>query len=208
MPPLILPIEDETALARAVELIRAGQLIIFPTDTFYALGADPYNAAALDALYRLKGRPEDKPVLLLIADRGWAERLWEGIGEETRALMDRFWPGPLTLVALPGVGAPPLPTGRGLALRVPGNPLCRALLASAGVPLTGTSANQAGRPPARSAVEAAACFPRGVALVLDGGTYQGAEGSTLVDVTGGDPVVLREGRITREELKDALGKKH
>ncbi len=195
--------DDRALLDRAAGAIRAGRAIIYPTDTFYALGVDPWNRAALDLLYRLKGRPEDKPVLLLIPDPSWAWRLWERPHPAVRLLAGRFWPGPLTIVAPPGPGAPPLPPGLGLALRCPGSDPSRALLEATG-PLTGTSANLAGVGPPGDARSAAGHFPRGVDLVVDGGTYRGGEVSTIIAADERGVRVVRPGAIGREDLARAL----
>ncbi len=194
------------ALALAAAALRRGGVVAFPTDTFYALGVDPWNGAAVAALYGLKGRPEDKPVLLLVADPSWAGRLWGRVDPSAALLMERFWPGPLTIIAPAGPAAPGLPAGRGLALRMPGNPATLALLARAGIPLTGTSANPSGRLPARSAGEAAGYFPEGLDLVLDGGTYAGGPPSTIVECGPSGPVLVREGAVGAAEIA-AAGKR-
>ncbi len=195
--------DDRALLERAACVIRAGRAIIYPTDTFYALGVDPWNRAALDLLYRLKGRPEDKPVLLLIPDPSWAWRLWERPHPAVRLLAGRFWPGPLTIVASPGPGAPPLPPGLGLALRCPGSAPSRALLEATG-PLTGTSANRAGAEPPEDARSAAGQFAGGVDLVVDGGTYRGGEVSTIITADERGVRVVRPGAIGPDDLARAL----
>jgi L-threonylcarbamoyladenylate synthase len=189
---------------RAATLVAAGGAIIYPTDTFYALGVDPWNASAVGLLYRLKGRPDDKPVLLLIDDPSRAWRLWGEPHPAARRLAERFWPGPLTIVAPPGPGAPPLPAGLGLALRCPGHALAREILAATG-PLTGTSANRAGGEPPRDAAAAAASFDAGIGLVVDGGTYRGDAASTVVVADARGVRVVRWGAIGREELMAAAG---
>jgi L-threonylcarbamoyladenylate synthase len=203
----ILPLggkDDEEAHRRAELVLYRGGLISFPTDTFYALGADPYNAGALASLYRLKGRPPEKPILLLIGEQSWAEDLWEGINPRLEALMDRFWPGPLTIVAKASSGAPALPGTGGLALRVPGNPLTCSLLTRLGRPVTGTSANPAGREAPRSAAAVDGYFPRGVDLILDGGTYQGRGESSIVEIKPEGWEIIREGAVPAFKILELL----
>jgi L-threonylcarbamoyladenylate synthase len=199
----IASIDDHKALDRAAEHIRAGEAVIFPTDTFYALGVDPARPGALERLYRLKGRPDDKPVLLLIGEREWARRLWLMDDTRLEVLAARFWPGPLTIVAAPSASAPRLP-GHGLALRLPDHPPTLGFLRRVGVPLTGTSANPTGRPAPRTAREAADFFPGGVAVVLDGGTYHGRMASTVIRLNPGGFEVLREGLIPAQAVRRAL----
>ncbi len=203
----IMPVggpREEDAFRRAAALTAGGEAVAFPTDTCYGLGVDPSLPGAVDLLYRLKGRPAGKPVLLLIGEAGWAEKLWDNVDPVTRALMDRFWPGPLTIVAPPGPGAPRLPGAAGLALRLPGNPVTVRLLRFLGHPLTGTSANPAGLPPPASAAEAANYFGEGLTLVLDGGTSRVTGVSTMVEINGSDIRVMREGLVKVEEVMLAV----
>ncbi len=190
------------AFSRCKEVIRAGGVIVYPTDTFYGLGADPKNAEAVRKLFTIKGRQHDQPILLLIKDaeevRSWAT----GITPRTEGLMEKFWPGPLTLVfrARPEV-MKELTGGAGtIGLRVPGNALTRQLLASLDSALTGTSANLSGRPSPRTAQEAADMVGGMVDLVLDGGGTAGGNPSTVVDVSEGGPKVIREGAIPSREI--------
>ncbi len=193
-------------LRRAAQAIRRGEVIAAPTDTLYGLLADSRDEGALRRLFRLKGRPENKPILLLIDS---VQRL-DGIVRETpqvfSALAGEFWPGPLTLV-LP---ADPLVSERvtagtgTVAVRLPRSPLVRALARYANCALTGTSANRSGRLGARSADEVAAQLGRGVPLILDAGRVVRCMPSTIVDLVGGEPRILREGRVSAWQIERAL----
>jgi len=191
------PARPEQAFARCREVIRAGGVIAYPTDTFYGLGADPGNPRAVRRLFEIKGRQADQPVLLLIRDaaavRDWAAEVTACADD----LMRRFWPGPLTLVfkAQPAV-MPELTGGTGgIGLRVPGAIITRDLVRFLGSALTGTSANISGGPSPRTATEAAASIGDLVDLILDGGVTAGGKPSTVVDVRGEEPMVIRAGAL-------------
>lgn len=202
---MILPVDPAHpgyAFSRCGEVVRAGGVIVYPTETFYGLGADPRNAAAVRRLFAIKGRQIGQPILLLIKDadevRAWAT----GITPRSEHLMKKYWPGPLTLVfkARPEVMAE-LTGGAGtIGLRVPGNLLTRQLLASLDGALTGTSANLSGRPGPCTARDAAAMIGGMVDLVLDGGATAGGNPSTVVDVSADELKVLRAGAIPSREV--------
>jgi len=192
----------ERAISRGRDVIRAGGVIVYPTDTFYGLGADPGNPLAVQRIFEIKGRHAGQPVLLLINDAGEVRDWASEIDPAAERLMKKFWPGPLTLVfkAKPGVMTE-LTGGTGtIGLRVPGNPLTRQLLASLGTALTGTSANVSGRPSPGTAQEAAEAIGGMVDLVLDGGRTAGGKPSTVVDVSAEDLKVIREGAISSREI--------
>jgi L-threonylcarbamoyladenylate synthase len=201
---LIYP-DGTEARRRAAEVTKAGGLIAFRTDTFYGLGADPFNAAALEALNDLKGR-EGKAILVLVSDEDVAARL---VGRRTRAfhtLAARLWPGALTLVAAARAGVPELLTaGTGtVGVRLPDDEEPRGLVRACGGVLTATSANPAGLPAARSAEEVARYFPTGLGLIVDGGPTRSELPSTVLDVSDDQPRLIREGVVTRGEIEDAL----
>jgi L-threonylcarbamoyladenylate synthase len=197
------PASPEKAFGRCREIIRAGGVIAYPTDTFYGLGADPGNPAAVRRLFAVKGRKPDRPILLLVRDAS-AVREWAAdVPPLAGRFMERFWPGPLTLVltARPDVSEE-LTAGTGtIGLRVPGNELTRRLLASVGTALTGTSANIAGGGEPRTAAEAAQALGAEIDLVLDGGTTAGGMPSTVLDVTTAVPRVVREGAVGLTDLR-------
>lgn len=193
------------ARERASQVVKGGRLVAFRTDTFYGVGADPFNEAALELINALKGR-DGKPILVLAADPLDAERL---IAERTRAfdiLAASHWPGALTLVAAARAEVPELLTaGTGtIGVRLPDDEEARAIVRACGGLLTATSANPAGRPPARTAAEVAGYFPDGLGLVIDGGAARTELPSTVIDVTGLQPRLIREGVVTRAELEQTL----
>jgi L-threonylcarbamoyladenylate synthase len=201
---LIYPDSTE-ARERASSIINAGGLVGFRTDTFYGVGADPFNPAALELINTLKGR-DGKPILVLAAEAVDAERL---IAEKTQTfelLAARHWPGALTLVAAARAEVPELLTaGTGtVGVRLPDDAEARGIVRSCGGLLTATSANPAGRPPARTAAEVAEYFPEGLGLIIDGGTTRTELPSTVVDVTGQRPRLIREGVVKRTELEETL----
>lgn len=193
-------------LRRAARAIRSGAVIAAPTDTLYGLLADSRNEGALRRVFRLKGRPQDKPLLLLIDS---VKRLDGIVGEVPRifsVLTDEFWPGPLTLVlpADPHVSAL-VTAGTGtVAVRLPDSRLVRTLARYASCGLTGTSANRSGRPGARSADEVAAQLGCRLPLILDAGRVARTMPSTIVDLVSGEPRILREGRVAAWQIERAL----
>ncbi len=196
--PTLLP---GTEVKIAAEEIRAGRVVAIPTDTVYGLAADPFCPEAVERLFRLKGRPEHKPILLLVASRLQVEALAERLPPAFDRLAGRFWPGPVTVV-LPALPSVPerITAGTGtVAVRMPGSPLTLRIIRAAGVPLTGTSANRSGRPAARSAREVAEQFPGASLTVLDGGPAASALPSTIVDLTG-EPRIVREGAAPASDV--------
>jgi L-threonylcarbamoyladenylate synthase len=179
-------------------VISSGGVIAYPTDTFYGLGADPRNNAAVKKLFLIKGRRADQPILLLIPDQAVVKEWAEEVTPMAVQLMKRFWPGPLTLVFKAKKDVlPELTAGTGaIGLRVPGNALTRRLLAYLGAALTGTSANLSGERGIETAEEAREAFGDRVDLVLDGGRTAGGKPSTVVDVSTDLPRVIREGAAT------------
>lgn len=199
---IINPDRPEPAFSQCRAMIRAGGIIVYPTDTFYALGADPGNPAAVARLFNVKSRQKDQPILLLIQDAGEVRNWAAEITPHAEALMRKYWPGPLTLVFKAKPGVPPMLTaGSGtIGIRVPGNELTRQLLASVGTALTGTSANPSGGRSPRTAEEAMHALGSLVDGVFDGGRTAGGKPSTIVDVSAGAPKMIREGAISSREL--------
>jgi L-threonylcarbamoyladenylate synthase len=213
---MMLPFQTEEEISRAVpQVIRhlhAGKLLAYPTETVYGLGSAP-TVPALAALARLKGRPEGKPFLLLITGRRMAEEWGLIFSPSATALSDAFWPGPLTLVLRGGEGRlPEALRGRegGIAVRHTSHTGIARLVAALGVPLTSTSANRPGGPPAPGAERLVEVFGpeerSGELLVLDGGVLGNVPPSTLVDCTDVMPRLVREGAIPRGELRRAAGR--
>lgn len=198
------PVRPEPAFARCRDVVRAGGVIAYPTETFYGLGADPRNPDAVKRLFEIKGRPAGQPVLLLLHNRSMVREWAQGITTEAEALMDAFWPGPLTLVftALPSV-LQELTGGTGcIGLRVPGNAVTRRLLEALGTELTGTSANRSGGPALQTAQDVAAAIGGQVDLILDAGSTPGGKASSVVDVSTAGLTMVREGVVSELELRD------
>jgi L-threonylcarbamoyladenylate synthase len=191
------PARPEEAFSRCRDVIFAGGVIVYPTDTFYGLGADPGNAAAVRKLFAIKGRQVDRPILLLIKDAGQVRNWAAEISTKAEELMKRHWPGPLTLVfKAKAYVLPELTAGAGtIGLRVPGNAPTLRLIAFLGTALTGTSANISGGPSPRTAEEAMAAVGGAVDLILDGGMTSGGKPSTVVDVSADQVILVREGSI-------------
>jgi len=200
MPAAVISIQKsspEEAFTRCKDVIAAGGVIAYPTDTYYALGVDPLNAAAVRRLYAVKGRSAERPILLLLPDAGEVFRWTESISVTAEKLMRQFWPGPLTLVFKAQQDVPAeLAAGTGtIGLRVPGNEVTRSLLRFLGAAITGTSANRSGEPDARTAADVNRMLGEHVDLILDGGTMTAEKPSTIVDVSGQRPMLIRRGMI-------------
>jgi L-threonylcarbamoyladenylate synthase len=193
---------DTEDTAEAVRILREGGVIAFPTETFYGLGADARNEAAVEKIFRIKGRDFRNPLPLIVANENDLIPLVEEIPDAARLLMKRFWPGPLTLVFRASSSIPPrltADTGK-IGIRVSSHPVARLLAGMLGGPLTATSANLSGGPECSSAeavMEALRDLPD---AVIDGGATPGGKGSTILDVTVSPPRVLREGAIPGDRI--------
>lgn len=199
-------------IPKAIAHVRGGGLLGYPTETVYGLGGR-VDAASVSALAQLKGRPDGKPFLVLVSSVRMAEDLGLLFNDAARAMARAFWPGPLTL-ALPSTGTrlPGQLRGPegGIAVRYTGHPDVARLIRALGEPLTSTSANRPGTPPAPGADRLAEAFSAAVAsgqlLVLDGGALGNVPPSTLIDCTGKVVRLIREGAIPRAELRRAVGR--
>ena len=184
----------------AAKIISQGGVIAFRTDTFYGLGADPFNAAAVAKVRELKGREENKPILLLLADASVADRFIASRSKAFNDMARKFWPGPLTIVG-PAVAELPaeITAGTGtVGVRVPADDDVRELLRLCGGALTATSANPSGHEPARSAKEVMEYFGNRIDLVIDAGEVTATDPSTVFDVL--TQRILREGTIKARDL--------
>ena len=200
-----IPLEEQ--LIEAGALLAAGQLVAFPTETVYGLGANGLDADAAAQIYTAKGRPSDNPLILHIAEKKDIVPLAKEVPANARALMDAFWPGPLTLVVKKSDLVPSLTAG-GLdtvAVRMPDQDVARALIRMAGVPIAAPSANLSGRPSPTTARTVAEDMDGRIAMIVDGGACPIGVESTIVDCTSPVPTVLRPGGITVEMLTDVLG---
>ena len=191
-------------IARAAEILRAGGLVAFPTETVYGLGADASNAAAVARLYRAKGRPQDHPVIIHFSSAEKAFEWGREIPLAARELAARFWPGPLTLILKRSARAKNFVTGGqdSVGLRVPSHPVAQELLREFSGGVAGPSANLFGGISATTAAHIDEELK--VELVLDGGASEVGIESTIVDLSSPDVVLLRPGRITREEIEQYL----
>ncbi len=181
-------------------------MVCFPTRCLYGLGADAFDPAALERVFAIKQRPADLPLLVLISRPDQLAELAAEVPAAGRLLMERLWPGRLTLVLEARAGVPPrLTAGTGkIGVRLAAHPVARALVEAFGRPITGTSANLSGAGGCRRIAELEPGIARQVQLILDAGDLKGGVGSTVVDVTGADPVMIREGEVSRFEILAVL----
>jgi L-threonylcarbamoyladenylate synthase len=190
----------------AVAVLRRGGLVAFPTETVYGLGADASNPAALARLFAVKGRPRSHPVIVHLGAPAWMAQWASEVTPDAARLAERFWPGPLTLVVRRAPAVLDAVTGgqETVGLRVPAHPVARALLAAFGRGIAAPSANRFGRVSPTTAEHVRQDLGSDVDLVIDGGACEVGIESTIVDVTGDAPVLLRPGRITADEIAGAL----
>lgn len=201
----VLPV-DAISLARAASLLRAGEVVAFPTETVYGLGADAFNAEAVAKIFAAKERPADNPLIAHIADHDMLPSLVASVSPNARRLMEALWPGALTLI-LPKTPAVPAIVSAGLqtvAVRMPSHPAAQALIRAAGCPIAAPSANRSGRPSPTTAAHVLADMDGRIPLILDGGNSGYGVESTVLDMTGEIPTVLRPGGVTIETLQALL----
>lgn len=196
---------DPSSLRLASDLLKQGQLVAFPTETVYGLGADALNPDAVRSIFSAKGRPADNPLIVHIHHRDQLLPLCE-IPDRAPLLMNAFWPGPLTILfprrpAVPDVVTAGLPT---VAIRMPSHPVAAELLKTCGLPVAAPSANRSGRPSPTTARHVMDDMNGIIPLILDGGACEVGLESTVVDLCHGKPVILRPGGITREMLEEVL----
>ncbi|MGQ9546592.1 MAG: L-threonylcarbamoyladenylate synthase [Dehalococcoidia bacterium] len=208
MPPCYTNLETVTVrqqeIRKGLEILRKGGVIAFPTDTVYGLGADACNSAAVARIYEIKKRPRHQQLPLLIADLQQLISLAEFVPDIAWFLAKRFWPGGLTIV-LPRAESLPahLAMGASIAVRIPNHPICLALIRGLGSPLIGTSANISGQPSALTAEEVREQLGVKIDFIISGGKCAGGGESTVLDVTGQTPIILREGIIPAHEIEKA-----
>ena len=196
-------------IEKAAEIIRGGGLVAFPTETVYGLGADALDVLAVSKIYRAKGRPSDNPMIVHIADRSMLTELAAEVTPDMEKLMDAFWPGPMTMIVKRLPVVPDVTTG-GLdtvGVRFPSNPVAQALIKAAGCPIAAPSANLSGKPsPTTAAHVINDMMGRADAIIESGDCEHGIE-STVIDMTGVIPIILRPGVITSKMMGEVLGKK-
>ena len=200
----MLAADAAKALPRALEILQAGGLVAFPTDTVYGLGALAFDGRAVESIYAAKDRPIEKAIPILLGEADDLQKVASSIPEMARRLAARFWPGPLTLIVPKKLELPEAVSATDtVGVRVPDHPVARALLRAAG-PMAITSANLSGQASPTTAGEVFAQLGQRVPLILDGGNTPGGVPSTVLDCTGSEPLVLRSGPLSLEEIKSAL----
>ncbi|MFT5365488.1 MAG: L-threonylcarbamoyladenylate synthase [Candidatus Latescibacterota bacterium] len=198
---ILTPTSDN--ILQAAKCIKQGGLIAYPTETVYGLGVDPFNQQALLRLFATKGRTAEKAIIVLIRGTIDLPRLTSDLPAIAESLINAFWPGPLTLIFKASAQLPKeLLGGRDtLALRHSNAPIAQSLVDALGGPLTSTSANISGQPPAQSAQEVQNQLESHLDLIINGGPSPQSQPSTLLDISTNKPIILREGVITQQELR-------
>ena len=202
-----LSLNLQEQVEKGVSILRNGGVIAYPTDTVYGLGAGIGFPRAIERIYAVKERPLSMPLPLLLDDVFQLTELADSVPPLARLLMEKFWPGGLTLVLPASSSVPDFITagGKTVAVRIPDHPVPLALIKALGTPIVGTSANLSGQPSALTADEVYSQIGAKIDFVIDGGRCPGGKESTIIDVTGEKPVILREGAITRAEIERVCG---
>jgi L-threonylcarbamoyladenylate synthase len=198
---------DAQAIEQAAAIIRGGGLVAFPTETVYGLGADALNEQAIQRIFQAKGRPADNPLIVHVGRRLDVERVADDINDHAWQLIDKYWPGPLTLVLkrkaeTPASVSAGLPT---VAVRMPNNGIALGLIRAADTPIAAPSANRSGRPSPTSAAHVLADLDGRIDLILDGGATNIGIESTVLDITTDVPMILRPGWITEAQIAAVTG---
>ena len=200
----IIPADDHKSIQRALKVLQKGGLVAFPTDTVYGLGALAFDGNAIESIYLAKARPIEKAIPVLIGDNADLENVSNSISDVAYKLASCYWPGPLTIIV---PKKPTLPEAvsatETVGVRVPDHPVARALLRSTG-PMAVTSANISGQPSPSTAQDVFEQLKGRIELIIDGGQTPGGVPSTLVDCTGSEIKVLREGPISLEQILSAI----
>jgi len=204
----IMPTTYPRALEQALQVLKQGGLVAFPTDTVYGVGAHATLPLAVEQIYHVKGRPRSRPIPILLDNAESLEEVAEDIPPEAWSLAQRFWPGPLTIVLRRSPSVPDVITAGGpnVAVRVPDHEFALRLLHAAGGALATTSANLSGRPDPVTAKEVLGYLEGRIDLILDGGRCPGGIASTVIDLTATLPQVVRWGAIERGPLEEVLGR--
>ncbi len=199
---------DHKLMQEAGDLIAAGELVAFPTETVYGLGGDALDPEASKKIYSAKGRPSDNPLIVHISDFSDLERIAKTVPEDARKLSDAFWPGPLTMIVEKGDAVPYATTGGmdTVAVRMPSHPIALDLIRRSGCLIAAPSANTSGRPSPTEAAHVAEDLSGKIAMIIDGGPVGIGIESTIIDLTEDTPMVLRPGYITPQMLSKVLGK--
>lgn len=198
---------DKEKLNVAAEALREGKIVAFPTETVYGLGANALNPAAVEKIFIAKGRPSDNPLIVHIADKEKVFELAEKIPQKATVLMDKLWPGPLTLVfekssVIPAIITAGLNT---VGVRMPEHPVARELIRLAGIPVAAPSANVSGKPSTTTAQHVLDDLDGKIEIIVDAGSSRVGLESTVLDVTVEPPMLLRPGGITPKQIEDIIG---
>jgi L-threonylcarbamoyladenylate synthase len=197
-------------LSRAIASLKSGNVIVFPTETVYGLGADALNPAAVEKVFQLKGRNPNSPIPVIVADQAMLQGVVEKIPPVARTLMEQFWPGPLTLVlpAAPGMPKQLLNRMGGVGVRISSQLIATGLAQSFGRPLTATSANPSGQQAASTIEQAQNYFASDIEIFLDGGKLPSKTGSSVVEVIDDRIKIIRAGEISLGQLAATIGRKN
>jgi len=198
---------DDGIIERASSLIRSGEIVAFPTETVYGLGANALDPLAISKIYQIKGRPSDNPLIVHIGDLNMLSGLVSTIPPREMRMIKKFWPGPITLIFKKSKSVPKITTG-GLgtvAVRMPRNKIALALIKRSGLPIAAPSANLSGKPSPTNASHVKEDLNGKVKLILDGGRTEIGIESTVIDMTPRIPVILRPGGISKERIEDEIG---
>lgn len=200
--------EAEGIIQTAARILQEGGLVAFPTETVYGLGGNGLNSSACEKIYIAKGRPSDNPLILHISELEELDAIVREISPAAKKLMDAFWPGPLTMV-FPKADIVPLKATGGLdtvAVRFPSHPVARAIIGAAGVPIAAPSANSSGKPSPTRASHVEFDLNGKIDMIVDGGPAEWGLESTILDVSGDVPMILRPGAVTKEMMEAVIGR--
>jgi L-threonylcarbamoyladenylate synthase len=197
-------------ISRAIASLQSGNVIVFPTETVYGLGADALNHEAVEKVFQLKGRKPENPIPIIVADQTMLRGLIDNIPPIAEKLIDQFWPGPLTLVLQAGPDTPKqlLNIRGGVGVRISSQPIATQLARELGRPLTATSANPSGKPAASTIEQAKNYFAGEIGIFVDGGKLPPKIGSSVVEVIEDRIKIIREGEISVSQLAASIGEKN
>lgn len=199
---------EESVLREAAEVLRGGGLVAYPTDTLYGLGANAFDGKAVKKVFEAKRRSRDSPLPVLVSSMSQVKAISSEVNDETKTLISRFWPGPLTVIVKASKELPhevTACTGK-VGVRMPDNRVALSLITSLGLPVTGASANISGKVSPISAEDVISELGDEIDVVIDGGSDLLGIESTVVDATGPEPLIVREGAVLKEDLEEALGR--
>lgn len=201
---------EKEKIIKAAEFIKKGKVVAFPTETVYGLGVNGLNTDAIKLLFEVKKRPKDKPITLLISDFNELERITKDIPQQAFKVIDKFWPGALTIILFAKDLVPEIICGKGatIGIRMPDNKIAHSLIESAQTPITGTSANISDEKPPTTSQQVIRGLKDKIDLIIDGGKTTLGIPSTILDLTSKTPTIIRQGTVTSKELLKVLNSKH